>query len=546
MDTNKNIVICSDGTGNSTIKGRGTNVFKLFEAVDVNGHRAHPDLRRQLAFYDDGVGTENLKWLRIFAGATGYGLSRNVKQLYRELCRVYEPGDSVYLFGFSRGAFTVRTLSGLINDCGLIDPADCETEDAFRQRVRAAYKAYRRKYRALLSRVVGGRRGPTAAEFRAAFARRDAAGIPDVPRIRLLGVWDTVDAVGLPFALADVWNKVVWQYKFETTTLCEVVERGCHALALDDERAEFEPVIWNENDPETRRRVEQVWFSGAHSNVGGGYPQQGMSLVALEWMMKHAEAQGLRFTPHMRDEYGSQHSFADKCYDPRSGLGVFYRWKPRNVYRLCAKRGIDRPKLHISTIERVLLAPEGYAPGNLAPRCDVVTTEDHPTVRLSDVAAAIAAAHGSADPSPLLARKELWVRVGLVAYAAFIIGTFGSLARALTVMALSPGGLGGFFETLSSTQTGFLAGLASTLWSDRLAFWLLVSGLSLGYYLSWLSDRSLRRYFSAFWHRARPPLRAALRRTPAAMPPASTPPAASPAPGSAPAPESHPQEAVVA
>ena len=516
MDTNKNIVICSDGTGNSTIKGRGSNVFKLFEAVDVNGHRSDRMLRRQLAFYDDGVGTENLKWLRIFAGATGYGLSRNVKQLYRELCRVYEPGDAIYLFGFSRGAFTVRTLSGLINDCGLIDPIHCPTEDEFRSRTRAAYKAYRRKFRALAARVVVGRRGMSAPEFRAQYARRDATGNPDVPNIRLLGVWDTVDAVGLPFALADVWNKLIWQYKFETTTLCEVVERGCHALALDDERAEFGPVIWNENDPATRGRVEQVWFSGAHSNVGGGYPQQGMSLVALDWMMSHAAAQGLRFVEHMREEYATEHSFADKLYDPRSGLGMFYRWKPRDVATLCSRRGIDVPKIHVSAIERVVQAPEGYAPGNLPPRCAIVTTEDHPTVRLADVAQAIAAAHGPGDPTSLVGRKQVWVRVGLVAYAALLAGTFGSLARALWMMVASPAGLGTVLQPVLGDGTSFVSGLALTLWRDRMAFWLLVAGLSIGYLLSWWSARRLQRYYSGFWHRTRPLLRTALRRTPAA------------------------------
>ena len=81
----KNIVICSDGTGNSAIKGRGTNVFKLFEAIDLNGHKTQPELTPQVALYDDGVGTENFKPLKIFAGATGFGLSRNVKQLYKEL-----------------------------------------------------------------------------------------------------------------------------------------------------------------------------------------------------------------------------------------------------------------------------------------------------------------------------------------------------------------------------------------------------------------------------------------------------------------------------
>src|SRR5687768_16677570 len=107
----KNIVICSDGTGNTTIKGRGTNVFKLFEAIDLNGHRTDPDLVPQLAYYDDGVGTEQLRLLKILTGATGIGLSRNVKDLYKELSRIYDPGqpergepaDRIFLFGFSRG-----------------------------------------------------------------------------------------------------------------------------------------------------------------------------------------------------------------------------------------------------------------------------------------------------------------------------------------------------------------------------------------------------------------------------------------------------------
>src|SRR5690242_18764854 len=89
----KNIIVCSDGTGNSAIKGRGTNVFKLFEAVDLNGHRTAPELDAQIAIYDDGVGTESFKPLRLLGGAAGWGLSRNVKELYKELARVYDPGD---------------------------------------------------------------------------------------------------------------------------------------------------------------------------------------------------------------------------------------------------------------------------------------------------------------------------------------------------------------------------------------------------------------------------------------------------------------------
>jgi hypothetical protein len=336
---------------------------------------------------------------------------------------------------------------------------------------------------------------------------------------RLLGVWDTVDAVGLPFALADVWNKVIWQYKFETTKLCEVVERGCHALALDDERAEFEPVIWNEDDTLTRIRVEQVWFSGAHSNVGGGYPQQGMSLVTLDWMMTHAEAQGVRFADHLRDQYRTQHSFADKLYDPRSGLGVFYRSKPRDVAAICARRGIFRPKIHVSAVERIVQAPDGYAPGNIPPRCEIVTTERNPVVRLGDVSDAIGRAHGPGDPSSLLARSQRWVSVGLVAYATFIAGCFGALLRAAWVMVTSsPGGVSGFFRALWDVDSTIPIGLGSALWRDPAAFWLLVSGLAIGYSLSWLSDRRMQQYYSGFWHRMRPLLREALRRTPASIP----------------------------
>src|SRR5216117_1795056 len=141
----KNIIICSDGTGNSAIKGRGTNVFKLFEAVDLNGHRADPRLDPQIAFYDDGVGTEDWKPLRILGGAAGVGLARNVRQLYRQLARVYDPGDRIFLFGFSRGAFTVRTLAGLIVRCGILNGLDVSrlrTAKALEDAVDETYDAY--------------------------------------------------------------------------------------------------------------------------------------------------------------------------------------------------------------------------------------------------------------------------------------------------------------------------------------------------------------------------------------------------------------------
>ena len=115
----KNIIICSDGTGNTANKGRGTNVFKLFEAVDLTRPNHPKDGLPQVAIYDDGVGTERLKFLKILGGAFGWGLGRNVKQLYTDLARTYSPDDGIFLFGFSRGAFTVRTLAGLIDTYGI-------------------------------------------------------------------------------------------------------------------------------------------------------------------------------------------------------------------------------------------------------------------------------------------------------------------------------------------------------------------------------------------------------------------------------------------
>src|SRR5712691_4190800 len=136
----KNIVICSDGTGNSAIKDRGTNVFKLYEAVDVNGHLNNPTLTPQITFYDDGVGTETFKPLKLLGGALGWGLSRNVKELYAALVRSYNPGDRIFLFGFSRGAYTVRTLGSFITTCGILERNRYVTDADLVKAVKDAYE----------------------------------------------------------------------------------------------------------------------------------------------------------------------------------------------------------------------------------------------------------------------------------------------------------------------------------------------------------------------------------------------------------------------
>jgi hypothetical protein len=305
---------------------------------------------------------------RVLGGAAGLGLKRNVKGLYKALARVYDPGDRIYLFGFSRGAFTVRTLAGLIGACGIVDGASCPTASALRCAVERAYRAYRSRYSSALSRTVHTMRRKPQSDAVIAEFQKDHKVHRDVAVV-FIGVWDTVDAVGMPFALAGLVNRLVYQFKFPTQTLGKHVLQACHALAIDDARVAFEPVLWLGPD----ERIEQVWFAGVHSNVGGGYPKQGMSLVALDWMLGHAERAGLRLNSMDRELFSTRASVDDKLYDSRSGLGLFYRWTPRDIRKYCNRTGIA-PRLHLSVAERVAHATEDYAPGNIPPDVSVATT----------------------------------------------------------------------------------------------------------------------------------------------------------------------------
>src|SRR5712692_8847555 len=202
----KHRIVCSDGTGNTAIKDRGTNVFKLFEAADLNGHRTNPKLTPQIAIYDDGVGTESFKPLQIFALATGWGLAANVRQLYQELSKVYDPGDKIYLFGFSRGAFTVRTLAGMIHRCGILDVKRIDTAAGLKKKVKRAYSAYRKSYRTELVKFFRGDPDVSPAQQ----FREQNCLEGEVP-IEFLGVWDTVDSVGTPFHISDIINFAIYR-----------------------------------------------------------------------------------------------------------------------------------------------------------------------------------------------------------------------------------------------------------------------------------------------------------------------------------------------
>jgi uncharacterized protein (DUF2235 family) len=285
----RRIVVLSDGTGNSSAAMWRTNVWRTFEALDLSNSD-------QVAFYDDGVGTSTFKPLALLGGAFGFGLKRNVIDIYKFVCRNYHEDDDIFGFGFSRGAFTIRVVTGLILDQGLVQTAN---EIDLDRLAKAAFRDYHtRKYHTVWWELFHtDRKIPPSTT---------AAGNRQVNNIRFLGLWDTVAAYGLPVdEMTRGVNKWIWPLELPNRVLSPRVQRACHALALDDERTTFHPVLWDESaepttgSDQTRRvsdeRISQVWFSGMHSNVGGGYPDDSLARIPQYWIMTEAQKCGLRF-----------------------------------------------------------------------------------------------------------------------------------------------------------------------------------------------------------------------------------------------------------
>ena len=487
----KNIVICSDGTGNSVNKGRGTNVFKLFEAIDFSGHIDDPHLTRQIAFYDDGVGTERIALFRLLGGALGWGLARNVRQLYRELSRAYQPGDRIYMFGFSRGAFTVRTLISLICKCGLIDAKnprpvkslpflEAGSENWLRWVAWRAWRAHRWSYRALLESIFLFPFKTSAKGAVEKFRRNYSVnynGDELLPQIHFVGVWDTVGSVAIPFnALRVFLNNVVYRFSFPAKKLPHQVEKACHAIAIDEERHAFHPVLWDETDTgsvgvcrcdythhkdhagtlakqgerSTDPRVEQVWFPGVHSNVGGGYPKQGISLVALDWMMAKAEKHDLRFSELARRAIHQDRNVHDHLYNSRRGISLLYFYKPRNIFRLTTKQLPDRERgsfpssrlgwirwkiytmqanqqtqaklrVHASVLDRIVAGTQRYSPAPLPKQLTVVETPNENRRNLDKIPEKLAVQQPQSLSSSVMTRQVAQMALYLIAAVPVIV-----------------------------------------------------------------------------------------------------------------------------
>ncbi len=266
----KKLVVCCDGTWNQADQVRQdgqpcvTNVVKI--AVRVAKRDGDTP---QIIYYGQGVGTGNLVD-KFSGGASGEGLELNIYDAYRFLVANYELDDELYLFGFSRGAFTARSLAGLVRKCGILAR---EHADKYHDALQLYHSDHRPD-------------DEPSTQFRAQYS----ISANDPIKIKFIGVWDTVGALGIPVRGLAALQK--GKYEFYDTELSGSVQFAYHALAIDERRGPFQPTLWDYK-PKPDQTVEQVWFCGVHSDVGGGYEEVGFSDIALQWMLSKAEETGL-------------------------------------------------------------------------------------------------------------------------------------------------------------------------------------------------------------------------------------------------------------
>jgi hypothetical protein len=260
----RRLIVCCDGTWNAADAGpSATNVVRMLRCIAPQAE----DGTSQIARYNPGVGTGN-PLDRMLGGAMGLGLAPAIRDVYAFLVNNYVPGDEIFLFGFSRGAFTARSIAGLIGSIGLLHPTEMgRFTDAWCR-----------------SEAPGEQRDLEALDT--CFPRRTR----DVP-IRCIGVWDTVGALGVPGnRVLKGWHPCAETYRFYDTTLGMHVNYAFQALAIDERREPFEPVLWNTTrDAAPDQVIRQVWFAGVHADIGGGYADHGPADIPFPWMLAQVE-----------------------------------------------------------------------------------------------------------------------------------------------------------------------------------------------------------------------------------------------------------------
>jgi uncharacterized protein (DUF2235 family) len=347
----KKLVVFCDGTWNRADQARDgdpcpTNVVKLALRLARQG-----DGRHQLVYYGQGVGTGG-SVDKITGGAFGEGLLDNLHAAYRFIVLNYEPGDELYLFGFSRGAYTARSLAGMIRKCGILGLKHARNYGS-------AVKLY-------CDDAHPDADGPLA--FRRSFCVCEGERI----KVRFLGVWDTVGALGIP--VRGLRSLTAHKYRFHDVELSSSVESAYQALAIDERRAPFEAARWA-YVPKPGQKVVQTWFVGAHSDIGGGYPpsESGLSDIAMQWMQENAQSEGLAIDEGVAAAYPYRPDPTAPIHDSKTGL---YRLTP-GIDRVIGVRagrteqpgpgdhGIDDSQhLHPSVLRRWDVDPS-YRPPNL-------------------------------------------------------------------------------------------------------------------------------------------------------------------------------------
>lgn len=280
-----NLIVCCDGTWNTDDQTDGnglpipTNVAKIYNALDRTPGNG------QKSYYHPGVGTSPTRWDRIMGGATGSGLRANVMSAYRWLGAHYTPGDHIFLFGFSRGAYTARAVAGVIARVGLINlqkplpPGHTEASA-----VEAIFEADRTH-----------RKIPFSKESYFEWQHDEAS---PTTQIHFVGVWDTVGSLGIPDEIGLFrWFMKHDKEQFRDQVLSEKVVNARHAVALDEHRINFMPTLWTLSPGRDPSVLKQIWFPGVHADVGGGYGETGLSDGALEWMITEAKNCGASFDP---------------------------------------------------------------------------------------------------------------------------------------------------------------------------------------------------------------------------------------------------------